>query len=227
MRRFDFAFILLVLFSLLHFDSAFGINARILRQDVKPATQVMMEHQLISDAIVATTNRIKTTYAGPTSAAAVTLTSFTAQPDVPRNLTITPTGTTGDVESCVITVAGTNYFGAAITEDFTFAANDSTAQTGNKAFKTVTSVTWPADCESGGFAATWIIGVGSKLGFKRCLANAGDLVFTVFDGAYETTRATVANSATAIESNTLTINGTLNAAKDLDIYFVQNWACLP
>lgn len=229
MRRFtdSLAFFFLLIFSLFSVHSAYGINARVLRQDVKPATQAMMEHQDIDDAILAATNYIVTTNAGPTSAAAAAITSFAHQPDVPRNLTITPTGTTGDVEACVITVTGTNYFGSTITEDFTFVADASTVQTGNKAFKTVSNIAFPASCESGGYAATWIVGVGSKLGLKRCMAQAGDLVFTVFNGAYESTRATAAANASAVESNTVIMNGTLDGAKDADIYFIQNWACLP
>jgi hypothetical protein len=210
------------------FFFALGAEASVKRlfQDVKLPTQQMIERQTISAPVVATTNYIKTTYAGATSAAAVTLSSFTAQPDVPRNLTITPTGTTGDVESCVITVNGTNFFDVAISEDFTFAANASTAQTGNKAFKSVTSVVFPADCESGGFAATWIIGVGAKLGLKRCMANAGDVIHANFDGASETI-GTVAANASAVQSNTYTPTGTPDAAKDVIVDFFQNWACMP
>ncbi len=196
-------------------------------RDLKPASQVMLERQDFGTPIVATTNRIKTTYAGPTSAAALVLTSFTAQPDVPRNLTITPTGTTGDVEACVITVAGTNYLDGVISETFTFVADASAAVVGNKAFKSVTSVSWPANCESGGFAATWIIGVGEKIGLKRCMANAGDWVWSEVAGVYETTRATIAASATAVESNTADFNGTMDASARFLGFFVQNFACLP
>lgn len=194
-------------------------------RDLKPATQVMIERQNFGAPVVATTNYVKTTYAGPTSAAAVTLSSFTAQPDVPRNLTITPTGTTADVEACVITVNGTNYLNKAISETFTFIADASTAQTGNKAFKTVTSVVWPANCESGTFAATWIIGVGEKIGLKSCMANAGDWVWSEVGGVYETTRATIAASATAVESNTADFNGTMNGSSVFLGHFVQNFVC--
>lgn len=194
--------------------------------DMKYPTQAALEHQTITDAVLADNDRVKTTYAGPTSAAAVVLSSFTAQPDVPRNITITPTGTTGDVESCVITVAGTNIRGAAISETFTFSANDSTLVAGAKAFKTVTSVTWPADCESGGFAATWIVGVGDVLGLSKCIDNAGAVAWAVFDGAYEDTRPTCVADADEIEKNTCDINGTLNGAKDVELYYVQNFRCI-
>lgn len=194
-------------------------------RDLKLASQAMLERQSFGAPIVATTNYIKATYAGPTSAAALTLSSFTHQPDVPRNLTITPTGTTTDVESCAIVVSGTNYLNAAISETFTFSANASTAQTGAKAFKTVTSVVWPANCESGGFAATWVIGVGELIGLKSCMANAGDWAWSEVGGVYETTRATIANSATAVESNTADFNGTMDGSAIFLGFFVQNFAC--
>lgn len=215
---------LLALTTLAFTTNSFAVPQR-MNRDIKLPSQAMLEHQTIVTPIVATTNYVLTTNAGPTSAAAVTVSSFTHQPDVPRNITITPTGTTGDVESCAILVSGTNISGASISETFTFAANDSTAQTGNKAFKTVSSVQWPANCESGSFAATWIIGVGSKLGAKNCANDAGDYVFSKFDGAYESTRGTFAANATAIESNTFIPNGTPNAAKNVDLYFIQNFRC--
>ncbi len=196
-------------------------------RDLKPASQAMLEAQRIAAPILADDDRVKTTYAGATSAAVVTLSSFTAQPDVPRNITITPTGTTTDVEACDIVVNGTNFFGAAITETLAFLANASTATAGAKAFKTVTSVVFPADCESGAFAANWVIGVGDVLGLKRCMAQAGNVAWAVFDGAFEGTRATCVADADEVEKNTCDINGTLNGAKNVDIYFVQNFACLP
>jgi hypothetical protein len=196
------------------------------RRPAVGSQQVLPEYQSFGSPIVATTNYIKTTYAGPTSAAAVTLTSFTHQPDVPRNLTITPTGTTTDVESCVITVTGTNAFGRTITEDFTFAADASTAQTGNKAFKTVSSIAWPASCESGGFAATWIVGVGSKLGLNRCLDAAGDVGHATLAGVKEATAPTIAADSTHVESNTATLNSALNSTAVKLLYY-QNYRCLP
>jgi hypothetical protein len=206
--------------------SAQAANVQRLFQDVKLPTQSMLERQTILAPIVATTNRVLATNAGPTAATALTVSTFAAQPDVPRNITITPTGTTGDVEACVIVVTGTNFFGQSINESFTFLADASTAQTGSKAFKSVTSVAFPADCESGGFAATWIVGVGSKLGLKRCMANAGDVIHANFDGATETVGA-VGSSASLVSANTYTPTGTMNAAKNVIVDFVQNFACFP
>lgn len=225
MKTFCLSLTLLLTFLISTFANATSINVQ--RRDMKLASQVLLEKQTITDAEVADTDQVLETHAGPTAATALVISSFTAQPDVPRNITITPTGTTTDVESCVITVAGTNFFGAAITEDLTFAANASTAQASAKAFKTVTSVSFPADCESGTFAATWIVGVGDVLGLKRCMDFAGHVAWASFDGVYEGTRATCVADADEIEKNTCDINGTLNGAKDIDIFFVQNFRCLP
>ncbi len=194
-------------------------------QDIKLPTQQMIEKQVVGAPIATITTRIKSGYAGPTSTAAVTLTSFAAQPDVARNLTITPAGTTGDVEACTVVVTGTNISGATITENFAFLADASTATVGNKAFKTVTSVLWPANCESGGFAATWSIGVGEKIGINHCLAQAGHTVFSTVAGAYETTRATIANDATHVESNTADYNGTMNGSNAFELFYIQNFLC--
>lgn len=197
--------------------------------DIKMPTQAMLERQEFGTPIATSATRIVTGAAGATSAAAATLTTFTNQPDVPRNLTITPTGTTGDVEACNVTVTGTNINGKQISEVFAFLADASTATVGNKAFKTVTRVQWAANCESGGFAATWNIGVGEKIGLKRCLAVAGDWAWSHAAGSYESTRATVVANASAVENNTADFNGTMNGTNAFVGYFVQNWAasCFP
>ena len=194
-------------------------------RDFKPATQVMLEHDSIDNAAVADAAGLKLAFAGATSAAVASTSTFLVQPDVPRNITVTPTGTTTDVESCVVTISGTNIKGASITDTVTFAANASTIQSGTKAFKTVSSVSWAADCESGTFAATWSVGFGDVLGLNHCLDQAGDVAWAVFDGAYEATRPTCVADADEVEKNTCDINGTLNDAKDIDLYYIQNFRC--
>lgn len=196
-------------------------------QDAKWPTQAALEYQNFGAPIAALATRVVSGTAGNVSATAVTLSTFTLQPDVPRNLTITPAGTTGDVEACSVVVNGTNIQDKVISETFAFLADASTATVGSKAFKTVTSVVFPANCESGGFAATWSIGVGEKIGLKRCLAVAGDWAWSTAAGAYETTRATMAASASAVESNTADFNGTMNGSNAFKAYYVQNFQCMP
>ena len=194
-------------------------------QDFKFPSQVATEHYSWATPIVATTNQIKTS-TGQTNATILTISSFTNQPDYARNITVTPGGTTANVGSCTVVVAGTNIYGKSISENFAITSTQSTTTTGAKAFLTVSSVTMPAAC-AGGTGVTWIVGVGSKLGLIRCLTNAGDYDFSEFNGVYETTRGTIANSATVVESNTFTPNGTMDGTKPVDLFYIQNYRCYP
>lgn len=196
-------------------------------RDLKPATQAMLEKQNFGAPIAAIATRVLNANAGNTSTSAVTVSTFAAQPDVARNLVITPGGTTADVAACTITVNGTNYFNKVISETFTFTNDQSTAVVGNKAFKSVTSVVFPANCEDGTFAATWSVGVGEKIGLKSCMDNAGDWFQSLVAGAFEATRATVAVSATDISLNTADFAGTMNGSNAFIGYFVQNFRCHP
>lgn len=194
--------------------------------DAKFPSQKMVEAQAIVNPAAAGTTDILSANAGNTSAAAATVTTFVAQPDVPRNLVITPGTSTVDVAACTITVSGTNILNRSITEDFAFAGNASSATTGAKAFKTVTSIAFPANCEDGAFAATWSIGWGEKLGVKRCMDNAGDIFFSLLNGAKEATAPTMVIDNDEVEKNTADFNGTMNGSNDFVLYFMQNFRCL-
>ncbi len=196
-------------------------------RDIKLATQQMIEKQSITDPIAAGTANVLSAFAGNTSGAAVTRTTFVAQPDVPRNLVITPGGSTADVAACDVVVNGTDFYDAALSETFSFLANASSATTGAKAFKTVTSVVFPALCEDSPYVASWSVGFGEKLGLKRCLDKAGHVLFSTIDGAKEATAATIAVSASAISGNTADFNGTMDGSADFELFFIQNFACFP
>ena len=217
---------LLVLFAFIFTVNAQAAVKRYF-QDAKFPNQVMIQKQSFGAPVAASIGRVASNVAGNTSASPATLSSFLLQPDVPRNITITPGGVTGDVESCVIVVSGTNYYGEAITEDFAFSADASSATVGNKAFKMVGSVGFPANCESGGFGATWSIGVGEKIGLSKCMSAAGDWLSSSVAGAYESTRATMAVDATHVESNTADFNGTMNGSDSFTGYYFQNFRCHP
>lgn len=196
-------------------------------QDVRLPTQQMLEKQTITNPLAAGTTNVLSGHAGATSAAAVNVTSFSAQPDVVRNVSLTPGGSTGDVAACDVVVTGTNFHNDAITETLSFTANQSTATVGSKAFKSISNVAFPASCEDAPFTATWNMGFGEKLGLKRCLDVAGHSVFSTVDGAYESTRATITAANTTLERNTADFNGTMNGVNDFEIFFVQNFRCLP
>lgn len=209
--------------------STFGIPIKRQFRDMKLVTQKLIEYQTITNPAVAGTADVLSADDGPVSAATVSTTTFVAQPDVTRNVIVTPGDTTADVASCVINIVGTDFHSQSINEDFTFVANQATAVTGNKAFKTISSVDYPANCEDSPFTATWSIGYAEKLGLKRCLGQAGWVLGSTVAGAWETTRPTIANDTANIEGNTADFNGTMDGANDFEIFFFQNFAqsCFP
>lgn len=219
--------ILLLIFMVFFAQPSFGEPVRRLYQDVKLPSQIILEKQIFSAPSTASATYILSSSAGPTSTASLTISSGFTQPDMARNLTLTPTSTTADVAGCTVAISGTNYFDASISENFVVTSSQSTATTGNKAFKTVSSVAFPANCETGTYTARWNLGIGSKLGAKRCMDDAGDLVWSKFGGTYSSTRSTAASNASSVESNTFTPNETLNGASDYTAFFVQNFGCFP
>lgn len=146
----------------------------------------------------------------------VITTGFT-QPSVPRNVTATAGGTSGDIKAIQVIVAGTNYAGEAITETLTaFTVNTAGSVTGSKAFKTITSVTIPAHDGTG---ATTAIGFGEKLGLPDKLST-NTVLLASLGGTKEGTAPTVTTSTTALESNTVDLNSALNSSEVEIHYFV-------
>lgn len=139
------------------------------------------------------------------------VTVFAGQPDVPRNLTVkgNDANVTGDV-----VIVGKNAVGGIITE--TFALAGAAVVTGNKAFASVTSVTLPDYAVANTERVR--VGVGSKLGLPVAI-DRDTIVAAFLGGAREGTRPTVAVSAEAIESNTVTLNSALaGSAVIVDFY---------
>jgi hypothetical protein len=134
--------------------------------------------------------------------APVVLTTNITNPPTPRNVTATAGGTAGDIKAIQVTVTGTNADGAVITEVLpVFTVNTAGTVVGSKAFATVTSVAIPAHDGTG---ATTAIGLGAKLGLGAHLGR-NTVVAAYANGAKESTPPTVAVSATALESNTVTL----------------------
>lgn len=132
-------------------------------------------------------------------------------PDVARSLTVK--GNDANVTGNVV-IAGTNIGGEAITE--TIALNGATAVNGNKAFKTVTSITLPAYAVANTERVR--VGTGAKLGLPVKLSR-NSVLAAFLAGAREATAPTVTVSATALESNTATLNSALaGTAVILDLY---------
>ena len=133
------------------------------------------------------------------------VTTGITSPDVPRNVTATPGGTTANVTAVSVVVTGTDIEGQVLTETLpAFTAASSSAVTGSKAFATVTSIAIPAV----GSATTVAVGLGSKLGlpFRTSL----NTVFAAYLATVrETTAPTVTFDATNICNNTVTLNSAL------------------
>lgn len=145
-----------------------------------------------------------------------TVTTFLAQPDFARKITVTPGGTTASVPAGDVTITGTNIRDEEITDVCTFAANDTAAQATLKAFKTVTSVVFPIQDGAG---ATYDVGVNDALGLDRCM-SANEVLRATMDGAIEATLPTVTFNATDISKNTVDSNTALNAALDLAVVYI-------
>lgn len=100
------------------------------------ADRAFVAHVNWADPAAATSDAIKTITLG---AAAQTITTGITNPDYPRALAVD--GNVAGIAGNVV-IAGTNYAGEAITD--TIALDGTTSKPGTKAFKTVTSITVPA-----------------------------------------------------------------------------------
>jgi len=100
------------------------------------ADRAFVAHVNWADPAAATSDAIKTITLG---AAAQTITTGITNPDYPRALAVD--GNAAGIAGNVV-IAGTNYAGEAITD--TIALDGTTSKPGTKAFKTVTSITVPA-----------------------------------------------------------------------------------
>lgn len=142
--------------------------------------------------------------------------TIAAQPDVPRNLTLTHTaGGTADTLGTV-TVLGTNIDDEVISEVFTPVSG--TKVVGTKAFKTVTSATgagWAIDAVEG-TKDTIIIGVGNKLGLPIIPSAAAAVKRGFLDSTGQ--KPTVVYDADELEKNTVDLSaGTYNGTKIVSV----------
>ena len=146
----------------------------------------------------------------------VTITEDITNPSCARNITATAGGTAADIGAIQVTITGTNVLDEEITEDLpAFTVDTAGTVQGNKAFKTVTSITIPAHDGTG---ATTAIGVTNKLGLPYKLSN-NTVLKTYINNTLESTDTTVAVSSTNIENNTILCNTALSG-KAVDCYLI-------
>lgn len=138
---------------------------------------------------------------------AQTITTDITNPPCPRNIYVTPGGTTGDVKAGDIVVYGTNFADQAISETFTFEEDQETAVTGSLAFKTVNKITVAAQDGTG---ATFTVGFGEKIGLPVML-SVKPLVFALDDGVIMTAPVVTAD-ADELEKNVIDMDGSLDGS---------------
>ena len=194
-------------------------------RDIKPSTQQMIEKQTIVAPLLGTATRLSTAHA--TSATlTTTISTFTAQPDVPRNIILTTGGTTASCSATTVVVNGTNFYGKSLSENFTVTSAQNGVTTGAKAFASVTSIVIPA--QTNGSGCTMSFGTGTKLGLKSCMATADHFLHAGFGGVKEATAPTIAvGSATDVSQNTAVLNSALNGSSNVILFYMQNFVCHP
>lgn len=144
------------------------------------------------------------------------------QPDVPRALTITTGGTTADIAAGDVVITGTNVEGKIIVENFTMADNLNGTVTGIQAFKSVTSIVFPA---ADGTGATIAVGTSNKLGVNHRLVPGKTSVGVISDAdidgnnPVQQAQPTVVTDAEQVEYNLVTPATTPNGTTFLVIYY--------
>lgn len=123
---------------------------------------------------------------------------------VPRSLTATAGGTSGDIGAISVTVTGVNEEGISITEVLpAFTVNTAGTVQGTEIFKEVTSISIPAH---DGTAATTSIGTGNLVGIgKRLKRNT--MRNTYQGGTKETTDGTVTTNSSDLQNNAVNVDG--------------------
>ena len=133
-------------------------------------------------------------------------------PDVgARNVTVTQTATGTEDTNGTIVVAGTDLAGNAITETITPNAGATVA--GAKAFATITSITgagWAVDGVEG-TKDKITVGFGAVIGLPDKLTDTAQLMAVSLNNVGEAIAASSV-SATALESNTVTLTSALNGS---------------
>ena len=167
--------------------------------------------QTITDPIVAAVDTI-------VGATDINETGFTlapgdlsAQPDVPRTLSVSPSG---ELTGWIL-FEGTNIDDEAITEYVNFSAGSALQDT-TKAFKTLTQVT---SAKTAGTDRTITIGQTDELGLDMTIDNDYQLMMVKFDGGIDATQ-TLTKDSTYVELNNIDIAGTLDGLKTIWVYLI-------
>ncbi len=137
--------------------------------------------------------------------------SFLAQPDFPRNIIVTPSGSaTGSLK-----ITGTDISGAAITSNLTFTTTG--AVSGLAAFATVTRIDGTFTQAA---ARTLKIGTGDVLGLNQKLAT-NTVQMAALNAVREATAPTVTVSSATLSLNTIDLQSSYATTSPIKIWFFK------
>lgn len=178
--------------------------------DLNASVPTVVRKLELGTPIVATVNRIVTSTNMKVGAYTIA-----AQPDVPRNITVTSTPVSTADTMGTITVVGTDPLGNTLTEVITPVSGSTVA--GAKVFKTVTSVTGAGWVINAG-NDTITVGVGNLIGVGFALASSNTTLLTTLGatvGCYATTTGDA--TVSTIDASAATYDG----SKKLTIYVAK------
>jgi len=167
--------------------------------------------QTITDPIVAAVDTIEGATTVDETGFTLAAVDLDAQPDVPRTLSVSPSG---ELTGWIL-FEGTNIDDEAITEYVNFSAGSALQDT-TKAFKTLTQVT---GAKTSGTDRTITIGQTDELGLDMTVDNDYQLMMVEFDGGIDATQ-TLVKDGTDVELNNINIAGTLDGSKTLWVYLI-------
>lgn len=135
----------------------------------------------------------------------------------PRNVTFTTAGGTAADAPANAVITGTDVNDDALTETVTLAQTATIAE-GAKAFKTITSIVYPA---ADGTGATVAIGYGNKFGLRRKAKTRAGAVMrgTEISAGSVVTNGTLVVAATGAPNGTYTPNSAPDGSKDYAIAY--------
>ncbi len=145
--------------------------------------------------------------------------TIAAQPDVPRNLTVTHATVAAGTDTLgTLLVTGKNIDGVVITETITPVADSLVL--GTKAFKTVTSIIGTGWVINGG-NDTILVGVGALIGLPVKLTATSQVLLGVL-GTALVDPANVTVDLAYVEKNTYSLSaGTYNGSKKAFVFLVE------
>lgn len=146
--------------------------------------------------------------------AATVVTEFLLQPDFPRQISITPGGTTASVAAGNILVEGLDATGDAISENVAIAADATATVLTTRAFASISKITIP---KQDGAGATYDVGVTDNLGIPYALAH-NTVLAAYLNGVREGTLPTVTVNPDWTK-NLVDLSSALNGTK-VDVYLI-------